>query len=330
MALSPPFAPMLARLVRSMPRSEGMAFEPKWDGYRVIVFARPEGAYLQSRNGRDLGPAFPEITEAAHQLGETVVLDGELVVPHAGGLDFTALQSRLRRHGRQAAAAAAAQPAHVILFDVLQLGDRELLALSYMERRAALVDLFVRRDLSAPWALSPSTADPHEARKWLGPEWAGAGVEGVVIKTQTGPYRPGVRGWYKLRTRQTTEAVIGAVTGTVSRPDIVLLGRYDEGGKLLLVARSTPLDRPLQRELSGLLVPASSDHPWWNARFSAAWGAHEVLDHRCVQPESVAEIEADTAVDRGRFRHSVRLLRIRAEMEPRQVPKFGEHGEPTG
>lgn len=319
MQLSPPVEPMLARSVTALPRAKGSRalFEQKVDGYRTVVFAQPE-PYLQSRRGAALGPAFPELARAAAALGIEAVLDAELVVWGSDGLDFSALQGRARRRGATAEHAARQQPAHLIVFDVLEMDGTILLNEPLKRRRAVLEDLFVGRRLSAPWALCPQTTDQDTALTWLDPAWGAAGVEGVMIKEPEGRYRPGERAWQKVRTRTTAEGIIGAVTGTAHAPKSLLLGRFD-AGRLRLVARSTPLSRPAAAELGAALRPAGPEHPWHGRRFSAGWGTPEPLVFQPVVPELVAEIDTDTAVDHGTYRHPVRYLRLRDDMAAQDV-----------
>lgn len=320
MHLSPPVEPMLARPVTALPPAGGRpaVFQQKADGFRALVFTgrRP---FLQSRRGADLGGAFPELVGAAAELGLEAVLDAELVVGGADGLDFTALQERARRRGATARRAARERPAHLIVFDVLEMSGAVLLAEPLRRRRAALDDLFAERRLTSPWALCPQTADRETALGWLDPAWGAAGIEGIVIKDPDSTYRPGERGWSKLRTRITVEGIIGAVTGDVTAPRSLLLGRLDATGRLRLSARSAPLTRRAAAELGTVLRPAGAEHPWWGRTFSAGWGTKEPLDFRPVVPDLVAEVEADTALDLGRHRHPVRYLRLRDDMAPADV-----------
>ncbi len=320
MNLTPPVPPMLARPVTALPQSEAghAVFEQKADGFRALVFASSE-PFLQSRQGSDLGPAFPELVEAAAVLGVEAVLDAELVVWGADGLDFSALQERARRRGATARRAALERPAHLIVFDVLELAGVVHLDEPLRQRRAVLEDLFAGRRLTAPWALCPQTSDRETALGWLDPFWGAAGIEGLVIKDPRSRYRPGERGWMKLRTRITVEGIIGAVTGAVAAPRSLLLGRLDAAGTLRLVARSTPLPRKAAVELGAALRPAGAEHPWWGRTFSAGWGVKEPLAFHPVAPDLVAEVEADTALDLGQHRHSVRYVRIRDDMIPGDV-----------
>ncbi|MGP4000598.1 ATP-dependent DNA ligase [Streptomyces sp. 8N706] len=332
MALTPPIEPMLAKATDNLPAPGalpgGLALEPKYDGFRLLVFRLAGSVRVQSRAGHDLGAAFPEIADAAAALPEDVVLDGEAVIMVGGRLEFGALQQRLNRAARTTRRLAHVQPAHYVAFDLLQRGGRELLREPYRVRRAALEELFATHDLTSPWTLSPVTSDREEAEQWL-TLWGPVGVEGVVAKGWDQPYQPGRRGWLKVRARETSEAVVGAVTGPVHAPETVLLGRYDAEGILRLAARSTPLASTLRRDLGRLLTPAGAGHPWAGARISASWGSREPLDFAPVEPEHVVEFHGDVAVDAGRWRHPVRVVRLRPDVDPGDVPAFGEGLRPT-
>jgi ATP-dependent DNA ligase len=325
--LTPPIQPMLAEAWPKLPPERalpgGLAIEQKADGYRALLFARPGHAFLQSRNGADLTGAFPELAAAALALDRRLVLDGELVVAHAGRLHFGELQARARRRGRGAAQAAVERPAHLILFDVLEADGTEQLARPYRERRALLEALFADGILAAPFALCPATTDRTVGTDWLDPAWGTAGIEGVVVKGLAQPYRPGRRGWIKVRARETVDAVVGGVTGSVHAPSTLLLGRYDHAGRLRLAARTAPLATAARREVGALLHPAGREHPWHGVHFSAGWGRGE-LDFTPVRPELVVEVLADTAVDDGRWRHPVRYLHRRDDLDPDRLPPFGQ------
>ncbi|MCL3999112.1 ATP-dependent DNA ligase, partial [Streptomyces lavenduligriseus] len=233
-------------------------------------------------------------------LGVEAVLDAELVVWGADGLDFPALQERARRRGAAARRSALERPAHLIVFDALEMSGAVLLDEPLRRRRTVLENLFAGCRLTAPWALCPQTSDREVALGWLDPVWGAAGIEGVMIKSPDSRYRPGERGWLKLRTRITVEGIIGAVTGAVTAPLSLLLGRLDAAGRLRLAARSTPLPVKAAAELGAVLRPAGAEHPWWGRTFSAGWGTKEPLACHPVVPDLVAEVEADTALDLGR------------------------------
>ncbi|MEU5958264.1 ATP-dependent DNA ligase [Streptomyces sp. NPDC047525] len=334
MGLTPPIEPMLARSLDRLPAPGalpgGVVLEQKVDGYRAIAFVRRGRLFLQTRRGADLTPAFPDLADAVAEVGKDVVLDGELVVPRDGRLDFTALQDRARRRGSTAEAAAAANRAFLICFDVLEADDIELLAASYAERRARLEKLFADEVLAAPFVLCPATPDFDVATSWLDPAWGAAGIEGVVAKGRAQRYHPGERAWIKVRRRDTHEAIVGAVTGGRQRPTTVLLGRYDDRGRFHFIGRSVPLAKRLQSALAENLAVAPADHPWTGRNFSAGWGSNRRLDATLVEPDIVAEFSGDTAIDHGRWRHPVRLLRIRAELHPTHVPLFADEDDSAG
>ncbi|MFI0212411.1 ATP-dependent DNA ligase [Streptomyces diastaticus] len=322
--LDPPIPPMAAEPRSTLPpagRPGSLIWQQKLDGFRVIAFVRAGRLYLQSRTGADLTGHFPELQEAAAAIGEDLVLDGELVVLQGGRLDFAALQQRARLATFRARSAGRTSPAHIVAFDVLEAGGQELLARPYRERWDRLRRLFAAGTLSGRWALVGSALDRQEALEWMDPAWGRVGVEGVVVKPAGAPYRPGKRGWIKVRSRQTREGVVGAVTGPVSAPDTLLLGRRDAEGRLRMVARTTPLSAAARREVGSLLTAAGPGHPWSDVRFSGGWGSRAALRHTPVEPVLVAEVEADTAVsDDGRQRHPVVFVRLRDDMAPDAVP----------
>ncbi|MFD9420885.1 hypothetical protein ACFWC9_40400 [Streptomyces goshikiensis] len=169
-------------------------------------------------------------------------------------------------------------PAYYVAFDVLQADGQELLHLPYRERRARLQDLFANHALTAPWTLCPMTTDLTTAREWLESWTDVSGVEGILIKGQSQRYLPGYRGWTKIRRRDTTETVIGAVTGTLTRPQLLVLGRHDEAGRLRAVGRTVPLRPEQARQVAEHLAPAGPGHPWMGVKFAAAWGSRDILD----------------------------------------------------
>lgn len=311
---------MLATPVETFALPLNWFAEPKWDGFRAFAARDADGSpTLRSRGGSDLGAAFPEITDAVSRLDCSAVFDGELVVWEETRLAFERLTQRIHRRGAAAQRAAGAWPAHYVAFDLLHVDGRTLLDRPYTERRQALEDLFRRKGLSAPWTLCPSTSDVEVARRWLA--WSSAGVEGCVFKDGTEIYRPGARSWRKYRVRDTLEMVVGAVTGAPSRPRILLLGRHDAQGHLRYAGRTSALPAAQARGLDGFLRPVQKDHPWDGRSFSAGWGSQEKLTVALVVPETVVEVSADISRDaRGRLRHPVRFVRLRADMAVEDVP----------
>ncbi|MFH9016124.1 ATP-dependent DNA ligase [Streptomyces sp. NPDC017943] len=318
--------PMLTVAVDSPALPAGYAAEPKWDGFRAQLAVYKGGrVLLRSRQGTDMTGSFPEIrTAASVQLPPGTGLDGELVVWESDRLAFERLQQRLARRGKSAAEAARQWPAHYVAFDLLHQGDTDLTRWPYRARRAALEALFAERALPTALTLCPSTTDPAVAKQWL--EWAAAGLEGLCFKRLDEPYRP-VRSWQKYKVRVTTEAIVGAVTGSLAAPRTVLLGRYDQAGRLQYTGRSTTLSPAASRTLAEQLTqpPAASAHPWDGWTFRAGFGTQHTLDVHLVQPDVVIEVAVDVARDAaGRWRHPARAHRIRTDIHVAQVPAFGE------
>ncbi|MGA5599621.1 ATP-dependent DNA ligase [Streptomyces griseoincarnatus] len=312
--------PMLAAAAPDARLPAGWAAEVKWDGWRALLSWDAGHLVLRSRQGTPLADAFPEMRAGAVQLPDGTALDGELVVwDEAGRLAFERLQGRIQRRGAGAARLAAQWPAHFVAFDVLRLEGVDTTRWPYMERRTALEGLFAGRGLTAPWALCPSTTDQATVDEWL-TSWTAVGVEGVVFKRLQGPYVPGVRAWKKHKARHTEDAIVGAYSGPAAVPRTLLLGRYDAGGRLRFVGRTTTLPQSAGRTLAGLLTPAGV-HPWAGWSFSAGWGTRETLRVSLVEPRLVVEVGVDVARDSGgRWRHPARWHRARPDVAPGEVP----------
>jgi len=332
--LTPPVAPMLAGPVDRLPLG-AFGYEPKWDGWRALLFRDGAGVYLQSRTGKPLAAYFPELTRIAKaSLPAGLVLDGELVIwePERERTSFALLQRRIA--GASAVREAYRHPAHLVVFDLLQLDGRELLTEPLTVRRQLLAGVLA--DAPPQLSLCPQTPDPAEATEWL-TTWPPLGIEGLVIKPLAGPYQPGRRGWRKLRQRHTTEAIVGGVTGTVERADTLLLGRFDAGGRLRYAGRTGPLSAAQRGGVAAALTPAGPrrsggvNHPWprplptgWAGRFDASGP----LEYRQVAPAVVVEIRVDAAYEHARWRHAVRFVRIREDLAVTDVPLLEPGPEP--
>ncbi|WP_327267187.1 ATP-dependent DNA ligase (plasmid) [Streptomyces sp. NBC_01232] len=334
MTLRPPVEPMLAQAAEAVPGPAalraGVAYEQKLDGHRALLFtaAGPGGTVLvQTRRGALVQDRWPDLVAAAEaQLPHGLVLDGELVVwdTEAGRLSFEALQRRAATRAR-AAGLAARWPAYFVAFDLLQQDGQELLRRPYAERRALLEGLFSEHALSAPWTLCPMTTDLSKAREWLESWTDVSGVEGILIKPLNSRYLTGYRGWTKIRRRDTTETIVGAITGTLTRPQLLVLGRHDQDGRLRAVGRTVPLRPDAARQVAEHLTMAAPGHPWEGVRFSATWGSRDALDTTLVHPTLVAEVSADRAIDHGGiYRHPLRFQRLRLDVGLEDVPRFGE------
>ncbi|OKI40591.1 ATP-dependent DNA ligase [Micromonospora sp. CB01531] len=332
---------MLAAPVDAVPEGRDLVHEPKWDGWRAIAFREADGVYLQSRAGRNLTTYFPDITRAVRAaVPPGVVLDGELIVWERGRANFAQLQRRVTA-GRAVLHMARECPAHYVLFDLLaDVGGRVILNLPLARRRARLERLLA--GAPAQLTVSPQTADMREVSDWLLNWTVAVGIEGVVSKRLAGRYEPGRRGWSKFRTRMVTEAIVGGVTGSISRPEALLLGRFDRRGRLRYTGRSHPLTTDqraaLAEQLSLPRMPrrGAVAHPWPNP-LPASWSGQldrpEPLPYVQVDPTVVAEIDADVAFEHGRWRHRVRYARARPDLSVYDVPLLlgeeeGYYGDP--
>ncbi|WP_238455199.1 ATP-dependent DNA ligase [Micromonospora sp. ATA51] len=334
-----PVAPMLAAPVDAVPEGPGLVHEPKWDGWRAIAFRETDGVYLQSRAGRNLTTYFPDITRAIRTaIPPGVVLDGELIVWERGRTNFAQLQRRVTA-GSALLRLARECPAHYVLFDLLaDAGGQVILDLPLSQRRARLEQLLA--DAPAQLTLTPQTADMRQVSDWLLHWTVAAGIEGVVSKRLGSRYEPGRRGWSKFRTRIVTEAIVGGVTGSISSPETVLLGRFDRRGRLRYTGRTHPLTTHQAVELAALLAPPRMPRPGavahpWPEPLPASWSSQldqpEPLRYVQVEPTIVAEIDADVAFEHQRWRHRVRYAKARLDMSVYDVPLvLGEGEDPFG
>ena len=323
--LTPPVTPMLAASVDRLPVGAN-AYEPKWDGWRVLVFRDADGVYLQSRTGKPLAGYFPEVTRLARTLPPGVVLDGELIIWEAARqrTSFALLQRRVATGSP--VREAYRNPAHLVAFDLLEKDGAELLDRPLPERRAAL--LATLADAPPQLTVCPQTDDPAEAREWLD-AWTAQGVEGLVIKPLRSRYQPGKRGWRKLRRRHTTEAIIAGVIGTLHEPGVLLLARYDADGRLRYAGRTSPLPPAARRELAPLLTQSGNrrdgrvNHPWPKplpAGWAGSFDRTGPLEYRQVAPVIVAEVRVDSAYEHTRWRDAVRYERMRTDLSVFDVP----------
>jgi ATP-dependent DNA ligase len=306
---------MLARSVWALPDTDGWAFEPKMDGFRAVLTVPLNGQVsLMSRSNKPLSAYFPEIVDAAGQLPRGLRLDGELVISRGGGVQFGALQERLHPAAQRVRDLAIATPASFIAFDVLAVGASDVRDQPYRSRRWLLVDTIT--NVSPRVGVMPMTTDRVAAQAWLSGHVPG--IEGVVAKRLDQLYRPGLRGWYRVRLVNTGEAVVAGVAGPRERPEALILGRTNSGGSLLMTGRTGRLALPDRIRIGALLrSPVRGRHPWPTELPSGRFGqipGGEVA-YTQVEPELVVEFEYDTAVEHGRLRHPAKFIRVRPDLE---------------
>ena len=320
--LAGPVAVALAKPVRDLPAAGalpgGCRYEPKWDGYRLVVVRDRSGTRLWSKQGRDLTDRFPDVAAAAlAQVPAGTVLDGEVVVWNGERLDFGLLQRRMVTAPGRMAAQAAAHPASYVAFDLLAAGAEDLRGRPLRTRRTRLEELAQR--WAPPLQLSPVTTDREEARGWAA-DLRPLGIEGLVAKGAATRYAGGRREWLKVKSWETTEVLAGGVIGSLERPGLLVAGRYRDG-ELVVVGRTGPLSPAAAAELAAVLTPAGPDHPWPERIGTGRFGGGRLsVALTRVEPAVVVEVSADAALQAGVFRHPLRFVRVRADLRPEDVP----------
>lgn len=325
----PPVSPMLAKSVAEIPPDAW--YEPKWDGFRSILFRDGDEVELGSRNERPMTRYFPEIADAARtELPPRCVLDGEIVIAGGAGLDFEALQLRLHPAASRVTMLAGQTPAAFIAFDLLALDDQDLTARPFAERRAALVEALA--GCGPAFHVTPATTDPATARRWFD-EFEGAGLDGVIAKPPALTYQADKRVMFKIKHQRTADCVVAGYRLHKSGPDAIgslLLGLYTDEGSLASVgvigAFAMARRRALFAELQPL-VTTFDDHPWnWAAHVDpevvrrygggSRWNAGKDLSFVPLRPERVVEVRYDH-MEGTRFRHTAQFNRWRPDRDPR-------------
>jgi ATP-dependent DNA ligase len=306
--LKPPVKPQLARPAKDLPDGEEWRFEPKWDGFRTIVFRDGDDVYLQSRNGRPMNRYFPEIVPDILTLpGDRLVLDGELIVVVDGVQEFDLLGQRIHPAESRVKMLAEKTPAAFVAFDLLAEGDETLLDLPYEERRARLEGAIGGDRVE----LTPMTPDGEAARAWLSGQ-----SEGVVAKQADAPYRPGERtGMLKIKRLRTADTVVAAFRfgkepGTVGS---LILGLYDGAGDLHVVGHTSGFTAKQKRELVDVLEPYRTHERGTGE--PSRWKSDEELVWEGLRPELVCEIAFDHITGR-RIRHGAKFKRWRPDKSP--------------
>jgi ATP-dependent DNA ligase len=307
--LAPPVQPQLARSAKDLPAGDGWRYEPKWDGFRTIVFRDGADVHLQSRNGRPMNRYFPDVVEQVLQLpAERLVLDGEMIVMVDGIQEFDLLSQRIHPAASRVEMLAQKTPAELVAFDLLAEDDRTLLDLPYEERRERLAAV-----VADPVRLTPVTAEPQDAGEWL----AGTG-EGVIAKEADAPYRPGERtGMLKIKRVRTADVVVAAFRFGKEENTLgsLILGLYDDNGELHVVGHTSGFRAKEKRELLGLLEPyrtyeRGSGEP-------SRWKSEEELVWEGLRPELVCEVAFDH-ITGHRIRHGAKFMRWRTDKEPKE------------
>ena len=331
--LEPPIAPMLAKIAETLPGSDGYLFEPKWDGFRAIVFRGGGDVYIQSRDLKPLDRYFPELHDAlAERLPPDCVVDGEIVIVASRGLDFDALQNRIHPAESRIVKLSKETPASFVAFDLLAADGKDVTSLLQSERRSRLETLLA--GARPPLYLTPVTRDRAVASKWL-QEFEGAGLDGVIAKPLDSPYLPGKRAMLKIKHARTADCVVAGFRWYKDTDDAVgslLLGLYDDGGTLHHVgvasAFTMAVRKSLVQELAPLRKRALEGHPWreWSDQDAhetrrmpggiSRWTGDKDLSWEPLRIERVCEVKYDH-LQGDRFRHATHFLRWRFDKPPK-------------
>ncbi|HUJ56857.1 MAG TPA: ATP-dependent DNA ligase [Kofleriaceae bacterium] len=330
----PPIEPMLAKPSPTIPDGSGWLYEPKWDGFRAIVFKDGDQVYIQSRDLKPLGRYFPELEHTLrHHLPARCVLDGEVVIVHDGKLDFEAMLLRIHPASSRVQQLAAEHPASFVAWDLLALGDEDLRARPQAERRGRLELALAAAE--PPIHVTPATRDAKVAADWF-QRFEGAGLDGVVAKSETLAYTPGKRVMVKIKHQRTADCVVAGFRWYKgSKHELVgslLLGLYDDAGTLHHVGVSGAFKREVRKELVDKLAPlrehAREHHPWrdwaeWQdteiaQRLPGAtsrWNRGKDLSWEPLRIELVCEVAYDH-MQGTRFRHGAHFKRWRPDKPP--------------
>jgi ATP-dependent DNA ligase len=334
--IEPPIEPMLAKLTESLPADGDLLFEPKWDGFRAIVFRGASDVYIQSRDLKPLDRYFPDLHQSLLDLLPAgCVVDGEIVIATSHGLDFDALQLRLHPAQSRSAKLAKETPASFVAFDALAVDGNNIMAMPQWDRRANLDRLLkgTKPPLPPSVHLTPMTAEHRVAVDWLR-QFEGAGLDGVIAKRRDLPYLPGKRAMLKVKHVRTADCVVAGFRWYKDTADAVgslLLGLYDDDDVLHHVGVTSAFTMAVRRELAQELEPlrknAMKNHPWrdWaheeahaTARMPGAqsrWSAGKDLSWEPLRLERVCEVKYDH-LQGDRFRHATHFLRWRPDKQP--------------
>ena len=328
----PPIKPMLAKPIRQLPDGD-VSYEPKWDGFRCVVFRDGGEIVMASRNEKSLNRYFPEMIEPfLDSLPERCVVDGELFVAIGGRLDFDALGQRIHPAESRARKLAAETPAGFVAFDLLAQGDDSFIESPFAERRSALEK--ASGGFADPVHLAPATRDPAQAMEWFD-EFEGAGLDGLIIKPLADPYMFNKRTQFKLKHVRTADCVVAGYRMHISGDGVgsLVLGLHAQDGRLFHIGVAASFTARRRSELVGelaeLVLDDTSDHPWANWMDAEAnadssmpgapnrWSGASGRDHSWIplRPIRVVEVQY-TWTTAGRFRGTTKMLRWRPDREP--------------
>jgi ATP-dependent DNA ligase len=335
--VNPPLLPMLAKRIGELPAGDGWIFEPKWDGFRALVFRDGDEVLLQSRDEKSLNRYFPELIEPLRaQLPRRCVLDGEIVVAQDGALDFDALQQRIHPAASRVKLLSQQTPASVVFFDLLAEGDRDLRETAFADRRRMLEAMLSAA--APPVHLTPAASDLKTAQDWFR-RFEGAGLDGVVAKAVSGTYESNKRAMLKIKHERECDCVVAGFRwhkkGGRTMIGSLLLGLYNDAGALQHVGVCASFTEAKRRELVEFLKPyrknALADHPWkdWAEQEPAdgddgrrmpgaqsRWSLGKDLSWEPLRPELVVEVAYDH-MQGDRFRHTAQFRRWRIDKKPR-------------
>lgn len=331
LAVNPPVEPMLAKRLTEVPESNGLSFEPKWDGFRTLVFRDGDEIFLQSRDGKPMNRYFPELEAPLKEaLPERCVVDGEVVLVTPSGLDFEALQQRIHPAASRVKMLAKETPVSMVCFDLLVEGDRDLSRAPFAERRARLEAILA--EAKPPIHLTPATDDQATAIDWF-KRFEGAGLDGVMAKPKSAPYEPGKRTMFKVKHERTCDCVVGGFrwhkNGENELVGSLLLGLYDDEGHLNHVGVTASFTAAKRKELASFLEPfrenALATHPWkdWAGEevdfrqpgAQSRWSRGKSMAWIPVRIELVVEVAYDH-MQGSRFRHTAQFRRWRHDIQP--------------
>ena len=328
LSVNPPVLPMLAKRVEAIPSGPGWIFEPKWDGFRAIVFRNGDEVLLQSRDTKPLNRYFPElIAPLRAQLPERCVLDGEIVIASKRGLDFDALQLRIHPAASRVKMLAEQTPSSIVFFDLLCQNDESLLSRPFVERRKRLEKLLSHA--IKPIHVTPATTDRATAEDWFS-RFEGAGFDGVMAKQADGTYQPDKRTMLKVKHERDCDCVVAGFrwhkAGENELVGSLLLGLYDSAGELQHVGVCASFTQAKRRELVEFLAPyrknATKNHPWGDGTSAgrvpgaqSRWSQGKDLSWEPLRPELVVEV-AYEHMQSGRFRHMAQFRRWRPDKPP--------------